>query len=188
MKIIENFNKNSKEIWRDVVGYEGLYQVSNLGRVKSLSRYVKCSITSNGLMLKKERFLTETVDEKGYIRVKLSRDGESKRYRVHRLVATAFIPNDNNLPEVDHIDANRANNHASNLRWVTHHQNIRNPNGRGFGGKHYQAKSVINLDTNQVFDTLMSAASTFGVSYSNIREAICHGWKCAKCRWSYYEG
>lgn len=186
MKIIENLNENSKEIWRDVVGYEGLYQVSNLGRVKSLERYVKNS--KNGFSLKRERLLTLTKDNKGYFRAKLSKDGTSKPYRVHRLVAVAFIPNKSNLLEVDHIDANRTNNSVSNLRWVNHRQNINNPNGCGFGERHYRARKIINLDTKQIFSTIEEAGAMFNASGSNIRAAILNGWKCAKCRWGYYEG
>ena len=104
------------EIWKDVVGYEGLYQVSNLGRVKSLERLDK----NNHPV--KEKILKQACDGvgKGYLYVNLGRMGRGK---IHRLVAEAFIPNPYNKPEVNHIDGNTKNNRVDNLEWVTHQEN-----------------------------------------------------------------
>ena len=98
------------EIWRDVVGYEGLYQVSNIGRVKSFY--------SLG-----ERLLTPSSNKSGYMYVVLTKDGVRKSCKVHTLVARAFLPNPENKPVVHHKDSNRSNNRVENLQWVTHQEN-----------------------------------------------------------------
>ena len=104
-----------QEIWKDIKGYEGKYQISNLGRVKSLQR--------NG---RPERILRLNLI-KGYAYTTLSNGsrGNKKKLKVHRLVAEAFIPNPHNKPEVNHIDGNKLNNNVDNLEWVTHQENCK---------------------------------------------------------------
>ena len=108
--------------WRPIKDYEGLYEISNTGLVKALEKRVdsgKCHRTWNSHI---KRF---GVDAKGYLRVSLSKEGVNKTYKVHRLVATAFIPNPLQLPCVNHIDGNKTNNHVSNLEWCTHSENLK---------------------------------------------------------------
>ena len=100
------------EIWKDIVGYEGKYEISNKGNVKTLS-YKRTG---------KERLLSERITA-GYNRVALYNDGEISNKLVHRLVAEHFIPNPNNYKEVNHIDGNKLNNHFENLEWVSAKQN-----------------------------------------------------------------
>lgn len=103
-----------EEIWRDVKDYEGLYQVSNLGRAKRLKgRYMRC-----------DKILKGHEDEFGYIRLHLSKNSKTKSSKLHRLVAKAFIPNPENKPQVNHIDENKTNNIVSNLEWVTAKENV----------------------------------------------------------------
>lgn len=111
-----------QEVWKDVPDYEGLYQVSNLGRVKSLSRYLNTGFGSKRKT--KEKILKPS--GKVYFHVELCKGRVNKIFSVHRLVAQAFIPNPDNLPEIDHIDTDRKNNIVTNLRWVTHSENCRN--------------------------------------------------------------
>lgn len=96
-----------KEIWKDIAGYEGLYQVSNLGNVKSL----------NYNRTKKERILIPGKNNSGYLLVMLSKNGTRKTFTIHRLAAQAFIENPKNLPEVNHIDEDKTNNCVSNLEF-----------------------------------------------------------------------
>ena len=109
------------EIWKDIKNYEGIFQVSNLGRVKSLPREI---FKSDGKVMKikgKIRKLHETED--GYFRVRLVYNNTGKSFLVHRLVASAFIPNPDNKTDVNHKDENKQNNEATNLEWSTHKEN-----------------------------------------------------------------
>lgn len=110
------------EIWKDVTGFPG-YQVSNNGRVKSISRIVQRGKSTMRVPEKVLRFGTSV----GYSFVNLRKDGKSISVKVHRLVAMAFIENPQNRPEIDHINTNRKDNRADNLRWVNRHENNMNP-------------------------------------------------------------
>ncbi len=105
-----------EEIWKDINGYEGIYQVSNYGRVKSLDRFVNGS--HNNLKPVKGKILKAEKTKWGYLQVSLCRAGlKHQRYKVHRLVADAFIPNPQNLPQVNHKDEDKTNNRLDNLEW-----------------------------------------------------------------------
>lgn len=106
---MNNVIKIKEVIWKDIKGYEGLYQVSNTGKVWSISRG----------QIRKTR-----LDKDGYERLDLTKDGKSYTRFVHRLVAEAFLDNVENKSEVNHIDCNRANNNLENLEWVTHAENM----------------------------------------------------------------
>ena len=110
-----------EEIWRDIKGYEGKYQVSNLGRVKSL--YYKCKMGYNG----KSKLLgiyKNRNNDYGYYFTPLNKNGKHKNFFIHRLVAEAFIPNPNNLPCVNHIDEDKSNNKVDNLEWCSYKYNV----------------------------------------------------------------
>ena len=104
------------EIWKDIKDYEGLYQISNYGRVKSLPRMMKSRKCE-------EIIKTPSVLPKGYLKVSLCKNGKIKYFFIHRLVAEAFIPNENNYPCVNHKDCNTSNNNVHNLEWVTYEEN-----------------------------------------------------------------
>lgn len=104
-----------KEEWKDIENYEGLYQISNLGRVKSLGN----GKSGNS----KERILKQKINKNGYCCVALCKEGKPKYYQVHRLVAQTFLPNPDNLPQVNHIDENKQNNCVSNLEFCTQKYN-----------------------------------------------------------------
>ena len=112
------------EEWKPIKGYEGLYEVSNFGRVKSLDRINCC-----GKRVQSKLFSTQA--KKNYITVVLNNDGNSKTFRIHRLVAQAFIPNPENKPCVNHKDGNKQNNHVNNLEWCTHSENMKHAHDTG---------------------------------------------------------
>lgn len=103
----------TKEIWKPIKGYEGLYEVSNTGKVKSLG----------GKRTKKYESILKQVKTNCYLQVTLCKDGKIKNCRVHRLVATAFLHNPENLPEVNHKDENKENNRVDNLEWCSRKYN-----------------------------------------------------------------
>lgn len=104
-----------KEIWKDIEGYEGLYQVSSYGRVRSADRIIEYNDGRKGLF--KWRIKKTSKDSYGYLFCSLSKNSKLKVTKVHRLVAEAFILNPNHLPQINHKDEDKTNNHVSNLEW-----------------------------------------------------------------------
>jgi hypothetical protein len=167
MTMMEN---SENEIWKDVIGYEGLYQVSNLGRIKSLNYRAKgiCEIMKFSLL-------------DGYPSLSLTKNGKYKTYRIHRLVANAFVYNLHNKPQVNHKNGNRADNNVDNLEWVTNQENcihsfkvlnrqtsletrIKISNSR--------IKKVINTKTNQIFNSTRDACQFTGMTFSKLRKRL----------------
>lgn len=105
-----------KEIWKDIKDYEGLYQISNLGRIKSLPKIKGRALTS-------EKILSPVIGNRGYKMIFLYKNGNKKRYSLHRLIAIAFIENKNNKPYINHKDGNKLNNSIENLEWCTCREN-----------------------------------------------------------------
>ena len=101
------------EIWKPVVGYEGLYEVSNLGKVKAIKWH-------RG---EEEKEMKPYTTYKGYLRLRLTKNGKGKQFQIHRLVAEAFIPNPENKPYIDHINTDRTDNRVENLRYCTCKEN-----------------------------------------------------------------
>lgn len=170
-----------EEIWKDIKGYEGLYQVSNLGRVKSLPRLMW---NGKGYFMSKEKILKSgTVN--GYKQVTLCKNNEQEPFLVHRLVAEAFIPNPNNLPQVNHIIddfEHRSDNRVENLEWCTaeynsnygtHNEKIsKATKGKKResmkGSKNPSARKVKCVTTGEVFDTMKEACEKYKVNNGHI--------------------
>lgn len=112
---------NIQEIWKDVIGYDGLYQVSNLGRIKTV--YQGHALKNKEGILKPLFSFNKKRNRIGYASVFLYKNCVPKQSDVHRLVAKAFIPNPDNKPQVNHIDGNKLNNALDNLEWVTASEN-----------------------------------------------------------------
>ena len=123
------------EVWKDILGYEGVYQVSNHGRIRSLDRYV-------GRRFFPGKIFSLNPNRYGYVRVDLRYRGKSKSSAVHRLVAEAFLDNPNGLPQINHKDENKSNNHVDNLEWCTAEYNINygHRTEKMSHGNHFNAK------------------------------------------------
>jgi hypothetical protein len=153
--------------WKPVKGFEDSYEVSNDGFVMSLPRSVKYKHGG------KDRFwpgkiLSHYVARNGYCDITLKRANKNHHFGLHRLVGIAFLDNPHNLPQINHKDNNKHNNHVSNLEWCTQSGNVqhafRNNFHSGRGGTHYLAKQVLHEKTEIVYPTLKKAAEAIGVS------------------------
>lgn len=178
-----------EEIWKDIKEYEGLYQVSNLGRVKSLGRWVYKEY--RGKRWQGEKILKQIKNKFGYLRVYLYKNGKAKCYAIHRLVAQVFIPNPYNLPQVNHKDEDKTNNCVSNLEFCTNKFNAnygtRNERiSEKLNGRHHTeetkkklSKIVLQIDknTNEViaeFSSTIEAKRQLGYSTGHI-SSCCRG-------------
>lgn len=113
------------EIWKPVVGYEGLYEVSNMGRIRTVPHFMTAK--DGRKMLIPAKIRKQSVDWHGYLYVKVRRDNKQISLRLHRAIMEAFVPNPYNKPFIDHINTIKTDNRIENLRWVTAHENTQNP-------------------------------------------------------------
>lgn len=181
-----------KEIWKDIKGYEGLYKISNMGRVYSLLT---------------EKFLKPGINNQTkYKAVVLYNKGKTITKKIHRLIAEHFIPNPENKSFIDHIDGNRQNNSISNLRWVTHKENLNNPlakekqhqgiikswekrsRTKTFKQLKKVSKPVICIEANMIFPSINEAGRYLNLDARKICQA-CKGKfeKFGGYHWKYAE-
>jgi NUMOD4 motif/HNH endonuclease len=162
------------EKWVSIPGYERYYQVSDAGNIRSLSRFIKAKDGRNRRI--RGRVLKFKVNHCGYLTVCLCRGGKKEYPYIHRLVAEAFIPNPNNLPQVNHITGNKTDNAMSNLEWVTHQQNVQHAYAIGLsnnqGGNHTYAVGVVDNTLEQHFDTIKDWCSARGINYNTGRNIL----------------
>lgn len=176
------------EVWKDIVNYEGFYQVSNLGRVRSLDRY------DNRGIFHKSQIIKPKEHPRGYYGISLWKEGKQSQFLVHRLVAQAFIPNENDMPDINHRNENKTDNRADNLEWCDKEYN------NNYGQHHekhnsaigWYMRSVIQLssdgETIATYPSVSEAARSIGVSAKAIR--LCISGKNKKCggyRWKYLQ-
>lgn len=186
-----------KEIWKQIDGFEN-YEVSNLGNVRN-------TIFINNICEKKQnKILKQHLQNSGYLKTTLRKEKKQYNKTIHRLVAKAFIPNPNNLPQVNHIDGNKQNNCVDNLEWCTQKENMKHAFKTGlckaqalgkFGSKNPKAKKIYMIDknTNKIikkFDAIIEATHYIGKTKS------CHIVSCCKgkiktaygYKWKYQVG
>lgn len=159
-----------KEIWKDIQGFEGLYQVSNTGKVKSLER---TRLGKNGCFIKvKDRILKQRKC-KGYFKVTLCKGNITKGFQVQRLVAKAFIDNPNNFPCVNHKDENKENNCVENLEWCDYKYNANYGTAIKRSAEKRKnlstiSKKVICLETNTIYPSISEAERLTGIANTHI--------------------
>lgn len=154
-----------EEVWKDIEGFEGCYQVSNFGRVKSLERHVR---KSNGvIMYVAERILKPRKNKNGYLTVYPCKESRYMPIDIHRAAGIAFIPNPNNYKDINHKDGNKENNSVDNLEWVTRSQNITHAY-RVLGHRHV-CRKVLCLENGVEYNSSVEAAKALGISASGVR-------------------
>ena len=180
-----------EEEWKDISGYEGRYQISNMGRIRSLPRIVKNGI---GECHKKGKILKPQKAVNGYMRATLCNEKYYKHFKIHRLVAEHYIPNPENKPQVNHINGDKTDNRVDNLEFCTHEENIKHAIKNGLidlekrklemiklGKK--RAKKVNQYDLEHKFikrwDSLKEASETLNINYGNISSCCIGNHKTA---------
>ena len=148
------------EIWRDIEGYEGLYQVSNSGKVKSIVKGIGRRSQELKLQYKNGGYAYLNIYDK---------DGKGKKYYIHRLVAITFLKNINNYKIVNHIDCNKANNNVINLEWCTQKHNIAESIKNGLQTRAYETTLINELTGNiKKFRSMLDASNFLGKKYNTI--------------------
>lgn len=178
--------ENQEEIWKNVIGYEGYYKVSNLGNVKSLKGYL---VTKAGVVKPRhEKIMSQTIKDNGYKTIMLTVDNIRKRFYVHRLVAIAFIKNPKKKSEVNHLNCIKTDNRVCNLEWNTSNENKNHAKKNNLiknGERHYASKltenkvlAIIRLHKiNPKFNRL-NLAKKLGVRDTTIHKVIVgKNWK-----------
>lgn len=165
-----------EEEWKAIIGYEGCYMASSMGRIKRLKRD-KCNN-----QFKEERILSQKIGGRGYLDVHFSVNGKSKTFRVARIIANLFVPNPENKPQVNHKRGNKLDNRYFMLEWNTRSENQkhsfrelnRKPTAYWTGKESPRRKKVICIETNRIFQSVSEAAREIGVSDAMISK-VCKG-------------
>ena len=189
-----NYNEQV-EIWKDIIGYEGAYQISNYGRVKSLDRYI--TYINGKKVFTKGKILKGFTKPEDYKCIDLYFNNKKSKFYIHRLVAEAFIPNPNNLPQVNHKDENGSNNYVENLEWCTciyninygtHNQKV----GKSNKNHPNKIKPICQFDLDGNFikewDSITLAAEEYKIPKTSITRCCKHKFGVKQCggyRWEY---
>lgn len=168
------------EIWKDIIGYQELYQISNLGRVKSLPRYKKNGKFSHWT---KEKILAQGINDSGYYQVMLHKNGSHKTKTIHRLVAQAFIPNPDNKPWINHKNSVRIDNDVDNLEWCTPSENNKHCYDKGrqkiYFGEQHPGSKLTHRQVNEIRDkysyykyTMLMLSKEYNISMGSIQAIL----------------
>ena len=183
-----NLEEKTIEEWQDIIGYECIYKISNLGNIESYDRVLK---NHNGSYLFRSRKINSFISKLGYAKVHLSLNGKHKEFSVHRLIAKAFIPNLENKPEVNHIDGNKLNNSISNLEWCTRSENLQHAwdnnlrkvsdyNKKRMSNMvksrsildHKKAEIVLNLESGVYYYSIREASKAYNIERNKLASML----------------
>ena len=150
-------------IWKAINDYEGLYEISNIGQIKSLYT---------------NKILKNNLGKSGYYQIQLFKNKQFKQLSIHRLVAEMFIPNPENKPQVNHINAIKKDNRVENLEWVTGDENMSHAKNLNLFKNSYAAqknvcKKVKDTNTNIVYDSIKIASEELNINYTSLRSMLC---------------
>ena len=169
--------ETTNEIWKDIPGYENFYQISTMGRVKSMERKVKGK--KGSIYTVREKILKSCKNTGGYLYVILKKEGKLQNARIHRLVADAFLPNPNNFPEINHINEIKEDNRLENLEWCSHIYNMnfgsRNERSRKSNiNNPKRSKKIICIETGKIYPSANEVQRQLGFAQSHISDC-CNG-------------
>ena len=172
-----------QEIWKPIPNYEGLYEVSSLGKIKSLGKtYAERCYSKTVVKMSLPKIVSQRYTTDGYLRLALIKNGKKKYFSVHRLVAQAFIPNPDNKPQINHINGIKDDNRVENLEWVTSKENTVHAHKMGLCGINGMSKQVAQLDKDgniiAVYESTRQATIALGKNPQNSNI-------CAICRKGY---
>ena len=178
-----------EEVWKDIPGFEGMYQCSDIGNVKGLDRLVPCGKKTNSI---KGQIIKPKIDRYGYPHLHISKDSKKFFFTVHRLVASTFIENKENKPQVNHINGIKTDNRIENLEWCNNSENIlhsfrclgrEKPKGGGVDIDNKMSKPLIQYDLNGNFikqwNSRRGCSRELGIDYRRLSD-FCLGLKKSK--------
>ena len=176
------------EIWKDIAGFDGVYQISNLGRVKSLDRVINIEYKDRiGTRRIKGRLRKPTKDKDGYLVIGLGKGN----YKIHRLVALAFIHNTNNYPQINHKDGNKSNNTVTNLEWCSNAENQNHAFKIGLKKtKQFAKVDLISDKVIRIYHSLQDVMNDIDKIDPSTLVKVCKGKRNEHCgyKWLYADG